>query len=41
MRETLLDREIPHRSKIREAILTALREWFFKLKIELKVCSSW
>jgi hypothetical protein len=37
LREDLHDRQIPHRTKIREAIITAWKSWFISLKSELAV----
>jgi hypothetical protein len=37
LREGLRDRDIPHRTKIREAIIVAWKEYFASLKLELAV----
>ena len=37
LREDLEEKDIPHRTKLREAIITAWRTWFAELKLELIV----
>ena len=38
LRESLQDTDIPHRDKLREAIIDKWHEWFDGLKKELNVC---
>jgi hypothetical protein len=40
LREDLRDRDIPHRTKIREAIMVAWKDYFVKLKLELAVSAT-
>jgi hypothetical protein len=40
LREDLRDKDIPHRTKIREAIIVAWKEYFASLKLELAVCAT-
>jgi len=40
LREDLQDKDIPHRTKIRESIITAWKLWFLGLKSELAVSTT-
>ena len=40
LREDLQDKDIPHRTKIRESIITAWKSWFVGLKSELAVSTT-
>jgi hypothetical protein len=40
LREDLQDKDIPHRTKIRESIITAWKSWFLGLKSELAVSTT-
>jgi hypothetical protein len=40
LREELQDKDIPHRTKIRESIITARKSWFLGLKSELAVSTT-
>jgi hypothetical protein len=40
MKPDLADKDIPHRSKLRESIITAWESWFRILKKDLSVCVS-
>ena len=39
LRDDLKDKDIPHCTKLREAIIKAWETWFTKLKADLAVCS--
>jgi hypothetical protein len=38
LRDDLQEKDIPHRTKLREAIITVWKSWFISLKRDLAVC---